>query len=360
MTTIYLASHDSLICVRGGNGHWEARRQLHGRAPRSLAVDRHRPERVWCGTAGDGLWRSVDAGASWHRAGAGLAAAHVSAVAVSPHERAGEDGVVYAGTDPSALFRSEDGGATWEELTALRALPSASSWSFPPRPETSHVRWITLDPSEGTTLYVCIEAGALVRSRDGGRTWLDRMPGGPLDTHTLEVHPEVPGRLYSAAGDGVMGGHGYNESWDGGDSWTHPEGGLEHHYLYGLAVDPGDPGTVVVSAAESPRAAHDPGRASATSTGVRVTSRGARCGTGCRKPVAACGRCWRHTLPNRGCSTPAAIAASSAQATPASAGKRCACQSRYPWSMPSLCPFSTSGAHTAAPGGSSTPAIKLT
>ncbi|MDQ6636322.1 MAG: glycosyl hydrolase, partial [Candidatus Dormibacteraeota bacterium] len=48
------------------------------------------------------------------------------------------------------------------------------------------------------------------------------------------------------------------------DSWAHPEGGLEHHYLYGLAVDPGDPGTVVVSAAESPRAAHDPVRASAT------------------------------------------------------------------------------------------------
>jgi photosystem II stability/assembly factor-like uncharacterized protein len=171
---------------------------------------------------------------------------------------------VYAGTDPSTLYRSEDGGATWEELAAMRALPSAPSWSFPPQPATSHVRWITLDPSEAATLYVCIEAGALVRSRDGGRTWTDRVPGGPLDTHTLAVHPSAPGRLYSAAGDGIVGGHGYNESRDGGDSWASPDAGIERHYLYGLAVDPGDPDTVLVSAASSPWTAHDPSNADAT------------------------------------------------------------------------------------------------
>jgi photosystem II stability/assembly factor-like uncharacterized protein len=255
---------DSLVRVRGGNGRWEADRQLEGRAPRCIAVDRRSPERVWCGTAGAGLWRSVDAGATWQPAGAQLAAAQVTAVEVSPDDRAGGDGAVYAGTEPSALYRSADGGATWEELAAMRALPSAPSWSFPPRPETSHVRWITVDPSDAGALYVCIEAGALVRSRDGGRTWTDRVPGGPIDTHTLGVHPGAPGRLYSAAGDGVMGGHGYNESRDGGDSWAGPDGGIQRPYLYGLAVDPGDPDTVVVSAASSPWTAHDPSNANAT------------------------------------------------------------------------------------------------
>src|SRR5205807_4991118 len=116
MTTIYAAMDADLVCVRGGNGRWDASRQLQGRAPRSIAVDRRRPERIWCGTAGAGVWRSVDSGATWQAAGSELSTAHVSAIAVSADERVGEDGVVYAGTDPSALFRSDDGGATWQEL----------------------------------------------------------------------------------------------------------------------------------------------------------------------------------------------------------------------------------------------------
>jgi photosystem II stability/assembly factor-like uncharacterized protein len=189
---------------------------------------------------------------SWRPAGEELATLDVSAVAVGPEEE-----VVYAGIDPSALWRSGDAGGRWEALTALNALPSAPTWSFPPRPETSHVRWITLDPAAADRLSVCIEAGALVRSGDGGRTWTDRTPDGPYDTHTLAAHPDAPGRLYSAAGDGFMAhGRGYSESRDGGDTWERPDEGIERHYLYGLAVDPGDPDTVVVSAAGSPMHAH--------------------------------------------------------------------------------------------------------
>jgi photosystem II stability/assembly factor-like uncharacterized protein len=249
MTTIYLALEDGLLVVRGG----DAEPRMEGTAPRSLAADPAHPERVWCGTAGGGgVWRSDDAGASWRPAGDEVASLDVSALAVAPGEE-----VVYAGIDPSALWRSEDAGRRWRELTAMNALPSAPTWSFPPQPETSHVRWITLDPAAADRLAVCIEAGALVRSRDGGETWTDRVPDGPADTHTLAAHPDAPGRLYSAAGDGfMMAGRGYGESRDGGDTWERPDEGIQRHYLYGLAVDPGDPDTVVVSAAESPMKAH--------------------------------------------------------------------------------------------------------
>jgi hypothetical protein len=69
------------------------------------------------------------------------------------------DGAVYAGTEPSALFRSDDRGATWRELTALLELPSRLSWSFPPRPWTSHVRWIAPNPHDADLLLVGIELG---------------------------------------------------------------------------------------------------------------------------------------------------------------------------------------------------------
>jgi photosystem II stability/assembly factor-like uncharacterized protein len=260
MTTIHVALDDGLLVLRRENGRWRAESRMEGMAPRSLAADPSHPERVWCGAYGAGAWRSDDAGASWRAAGQQLTGLDVSAVAVGPGEE-----VVYAGIDPSALWRSDDAGLRWEALTAMNELPSAPTWSFPPRPETSHVRWITLDPSVAGRLGVCVEAGALVRSDDGGRTWTDRVPDGPGDTHTLAAHPDAPGRLYSAAGDGFgVPGRGYSESHDGGDTWTRPDEGIERHYLYGLAVDPGDPDTVVVSAAESPMSAHSPQHADAT------------------------------------------------------------------------------------------------
>ncbi len=230
-TKIYAAMANELLVASRRNGHWETDRQLIGASTECVAADPLKPEVVYCGTFDRGLWRSVDAGASWERVGENIEGA-VMAVAVSIAERAGEQGVVYAGTEPSAVYRSENGGETWRELGGLRGLPSAPEWSFPPRPETSHVRWISADPNSLGRLFVAIEAGALVQSPDGGQTWKDRVPDGPRDTHTLATHKDVPGRLYSAAGDGFMrAGMGYSESYDGGESWQRFSDGLQHHYL---------------------------------------------------------------------------------------------------------------------------------
>jgi photosystem II stability/assembly factor-like uncharacterized protein len=139
----------------------------------------------------------------------------------------------------------------------LRALPSADTWSFPPRPHTHHVRWIEADVSAANRVFVAIEAGALVRTFDGGRTWRDRVRGGPYDTHTAVTNPLAPGRIYSAAGDG------YFESTDAGDSWRSPEDGLKHLYLVGVAVDPADPDAVIVSATDGPWSAYWPRSAEA-------------------------------------------------------------------------------------------------
>src|SRR5438128_1523844 len=139
MATIYCAVDGGVLVVRGANGRWEAESRMEGRAPRCLAADPMHPERVWCGTVGAGVWRSDDGGVSWASAGDELVTRCVSALAVGPNEE-----VVYAGIDPSAMWRSHDRGRRWEDLVALKALPSAPTWSFPPRPSTSHVRWITL------------------------------------------------------------------------------------------------------------------------------------------------------------------------------------------------------------------------
>ncbi len=162
--------------------------------------------RAWCGTV-DGLLRSEDGAETWEAVG--LEGEEVTALSTSP----AEPGLVWAGTEPSAVYRSEDAGASWGRTEGLLDLPSSSTWSFPPRPDTHLVRWIACHPAAAGRLWVAIEAGALVSTPDGGRTWRDRVPGGPYDTHQVAIHPDRPEGLRISAGDG------YYESDDGGKTW---------------------------------------------------------------------------------------------------------------------------------------------
>jgi len=228
-----------------------------GVAARAEAFDANRPFCLaaspaggvaLCGTAGHGVLRSDDAGHTWKPSG--LEGEHVTAVTVSPSDPA----VVWAGTEPSAVWRSDDAGTHWTRCEGLLDLASSAEWSFPPRPETHHVRWIAVHPTDADRLWVAIEAGALVSTPDGGQTWTDRVAGGPYDTHELAVHPGAPEHLYSAAGDG------YFESLDGGRTWASPAEGLDIGYLRSVAIDPGDSTVVVVSAASHPHAAYRAGR----------------------------------------------------------------------------------------------------
>src|SRR5260370_39947805 len=257
MIKLYIAIDEALVVLSQHKDVWKVDTHLVGSQPQCLAVDSLHPEQVYCGTFDQGLWRSRNVGASWEHVGEGIDYEKVLSVAVSTLEQTGGYGVVYAGTEPSALFRSEDCGNTWHELTALRELPSAPTWSFPPRPYTSHVRWITPDPLVSGRIFVAIEAGALVRRLDGGETWEDRKPSGPFDTHTLVMHRLAPDRLYSAAGDGFMEpGNGFVRSDDSGETWYRPDEGLEYHYLWSVAANPIDPDTIVISASPGPRQAH--------------------------------------------------------------------------------------------------------
>src|SRR5262249_33991912 len=114
-----------------------------------LARDPADPDTVYVGLGAGGVRTTTDGGRTW--TDAGLAAQQVFSVAVSA-----ANGAVYAGTEPSALFPSDDGGETWRDLTGLLDLPSRPTWSFPPRPWTSHVRWVAPSPHEADTILAGI------------------------------------------------------------------------------------------------------------------------------------------------------------------------------------------------------------
>ncbi len=226
---------------------------LEGSRARCIAVDPRDPRRVYVGTMDNGLWFSADGGASWRQAGPSIDEPRVLSVSVSRSDRCSGVSVVYAGTEPSNLYRSADGGFRWQLLPALRELPSASGWSFPPRPWTHHVRTIALHPTDPEWLVVGIEQGGVMRSRDGGKTWIDHNPQAHSDAHQLLAHPLAPERLYEAAGQGIA------RSNDRGDTWERLDEGLDSHYAWAQAIDPADPDLWYVAVSRTPSAAHSGG-----------------------------------------------------------------------------------------------------
>lgn len=246
---ILIATDRGVLLCDPTDGAMRGVEGISARRPSCLAVAPDAGGSAWCGTEDAGVFRSDDGGASWTPSG--LAGEKVTALAAS----AAQPGHLWAGTDPSQVWRSGDGGVSWNRSPGLRELPSSHRWSFPPRPDTDHVRWIACHPVEAGRLWVAIEAGALVATTDGGDTWRDAVPGGPYDTHELAVQTDRPDRLCVAAGDG------YFESLDSGVTWVKKMEGMEARYCRSVVLDPTDPTVVMVSTATTARRAYVPGRA---------------------------------------------------------------------------------------------------
>ncbi|MGH2534967.1 MAG: WD40/YVTN/BNR-like repeat-containing protein [Thermomicrobiales bacterium] len=259
---LFAATGDAVARIDSADGEqFDVTLSLEGGGVQCVAGDPDNPNRVFAGTFDDGLYRSLDAGKNWEQVGAGIADQRVLSVAIAP----ARGGAVYAGTEPSNLYRSEDDGRTWGSFPELPKLPSAPTWSFPPRPWTSHVRWIATHPVDPERVYVGIELGGVMRSLDSGRTWEDRKPGSYLDSHCLATHPTAPDRVYEAAGGGVA------LSSDAGSTWQEVDAGMDRHYVWGLAVDAADPDLWYVSASYGAREAH---RRNGDSRGVLFRKRG--------------------------------------------------------------------------------------
>jgi len=199
--------------------------------------------RIFAGGYKDGsLHASDDGGHTWHRADNGLTETDIyclESVSIDGRTR------IFCGTEPARLFVSDDLGETWSERPKLRSVPTVDAWSFPGPPHIAHAKHITFDPRDARTMYVSIEVGGLLRSRDGGETWED-LPGMYEDVHRLVINPQDPRLMY------VTGGAGMWMSEDGGATWRNTTG--HDHEIGGypdqLVYHPDDPSLMFVAAAK--------------------------------------------------------------------------------------------------------------
>jgi photosystem II stability/assembly factor-like uncharacterized protein len=206
---------------------------------RALAVDPRKPTVLYMGTE-LGLFRSVDGADNWTRVEGPLAGLQVWSIHV-PRDR---PDVILVGTRPSALFRSDDGGDTW-------ALAGATLESACPRILHTRVTAIVTDPDNADLAWAGVEIDGVHASRDGGRTWAPIGAGlSSRDIHALAVVPGPTGgrRLLAATNNDL------NASDDDGATWKPLKigGVLPWSYCRALAQPCGRPEVVLLGAGDGP------------------------------------------------------------------------------------------------------------
>lgn len=222
-----------------------------GRVTTVAGVPPH-PFRFYAGTVGGGVWRTDDAGSSWNRVDTRVfGSASVGAIAVAPsapetiYVGMGESTQrMYMSTIGDGLYKSVDGGATWTKLGM---------------DETRRVGAIVVHPANPDLVYVAAmgqswvksETRGVYRSRDGGTKWEKVLyVSDTASAVSLSMDAHDPNVLYAAMWDNLRSpwylgsggpGSGIYKSVDAGDHWRKLERGLPSLMgKIGISVSPVD------------------------------------------------------------------------------------------------------------------------
>jgi photosystem II stability/assembly factor-like uncharacterized protein len=161
-----------------------------------------------------------------------------------------EPDTVWAGVQDAALFRSTDAGQSWHELAGLRCHPSGSSWQ--PGAGGMCLHTIVVDPADRERIFAAISAAGAFRSDDGGRSWLpinrglrsENIPNPTAEVghcvHRIAMHRSRPSVVFMQKHWDVM------RSDDAGASWREVSGDLPSDFGFPIDVHAHEPETIYV------------------------------------------------------------------------------------------------------------------
>ncbi len=214
-----------------------------------------RPGTVFVGTAGGVIFRSTNNGTTWtpvfDRDGR---SSSIGDIAIAPSD----PGIIWAGTGEANNRQS----STWGD-GVYRSLDGGATWSHMGLKDTHHVGRIVIHPRDPNTVFVAAlghlwgpnEARGVYRTTDGGATWKKVLAGDSV-TGAVDLAMDSDGRTIYAAmyqrqrkGYGFVGGGAGSRlyrSRDGGDSWEALANGLPVGVKgrIGIAIAPSQPSTV--------------------------------------------------------------------------------------------------------------------
>jgi photosystem II stability/assembly factor-like uncharacterized protein len=222
-----------------------------------VTVDPGNHNVVWVGTGenvsgrhvgyGDGVYRSLDGGATWQNMGL-KNSEHIGMIVIDPRDSdviyVAAQGPLWSGGGDRGLYKSSDGGSTWE-----RVLGGG---------EFTGVNEVHLDPRDPDVLFAAkhqrlrsvaalIDGGpesGIFKSTDAGKTWRELTEGLPeedMGKIGLAVSPIDPDVVYATIELGRRGG-GFWRSENGGESWErrsdYLSGGTGPHYYQEIFASP--------------------------------------------------------------------------------------------------------------------------
>jgi len=203
------------------------------------------PAVYYMGTAGSGVWKTVDGGQVWTCVSDSVRLTGIGAVAAAPSQ----PDTVYVGATGAAagLYKTTDGGGHWD-LVALKGHGVTS---------------IVIDPRNPNLVMAAAGDTGIMRTADGGKTWKSMLPDAQTGAVWLVLDPDNPNNAYagtrSASGGRGGGGGGRGaapvttpardsqiyRSTDEGATWTKtsPDGLPGGNFgTISLAVAPGSNG----------------------------------------------------------------------------------------------------------------------
>ncbi len=226
-----------------------------------VTIDPNDPNVVWVGTGennsqrsvgyGDGVYKSIDGGASWTNVGLG-SSEHIAKIAVDPRD---SDTVYVAAQGPlwgpggdRGLFKTTDGGKSWKKVLDIDEHTGVTDLVMDPRdPDVLYAAsyqrrrhvWTLINGGPGSGVH---------KSTDGGATWTRVNKGLPevdMGRIGLAQSPADPGVIYAiveAAGDES----GFFRTTNGAASWEKRSGYVSQspQYYNELVADPLDPDRV--------------------------------------------------------------------------------------------------------------------
>ena len=232
----------------------------------ALAVSQVDPNVIYAGMGeatiridvshGDGVYKSTDAGRSWHHIGLGDTR-HIGKIRIHPDDPdtvfVAALGHAFGRNQQRGVFRSTDGGANWEQVLFVSDKAGAVDLSI----DQTNPRIIYASIWEAYRSFHMMSSGGedsgIWRSTDGGDTWQNissskGLPTGILGKVGIAASPAQAGRVYALIEHAEGGMY---RSDDHGDSWKFVARNNDiisraWYYMH-LTPDPQDPDTVYVN-----------------------------------------------------------------------------------------------------------------
>ena len=227
-----------------------------------VSIDPNDPDNTyWVGTgetwtrnsvsAGDGIYKTTDGGKNWTKMGLEKTD-RIASIQIHPKN----PGIVYAAalgalwgdSEERGVYKTEDGGKTWNRIFFVNKTTGCSE--------------LVMDPSNPDILYAAFwefrrtawsfnsggMSSALYKTTDGGKTWtrlVKGLPEGKMGRIAVALAPSNPSTVYAVIEAEKNEQKGLYRSDDSGASWKFLNGDfaltVRPFYFSRITVDPKNP-----------------------------------------------------------------------------------------------------------------------